>query len=337
MPTRYNDSVEKSAEYLRQAIAIMGKQRAGLHPVSYAVWYEYVAGMNRALRDAVDALCAENGSLDEEQTWQLYRRYIAELDQETAQRLSSDMQMVLTNIADSAEQTGTKANLFGNSLARWDEELTAHSVASISRIREDTQHMQEAVMSLQSQLNESQQEIDRLEQEITRAREDALIDGLTGLINRKGFDQALSHIISDIGKHGNALSLLMIDIDFFKQVNDNYGHLFGDRVLQSVGTILKANVKGGDVAARYGGEEFVVLLPNTALEGATALAEKLRATIARSRIHRQGHDEPLQTITISVGVTCYCMGENINDFIARADKALYRAKSNGRNQVTSQD
>jgi diguanylate cyclase len=334
MPIRYTESIEKSAEHLRQALALMSKQKAGLHPVSYAVWYEHVAGINRALSEQIDTLCADGKVLDEDQTWELYRRFIAAIDNETALQLSNDMQQVLATMSGSAAIAEGHASNFGNSLARWDAEIAISSAASIARIREDTNHMQEAVSTLKTQLDASQHEIDRLEQEITRAREDALCDGLTGLTNRKGFDLALTHHISDMGGNHQPPCLLMADIDYFKQVNDNYGHLFGDKVIQTVANILKASVKGADLAARFGGEEFVVLLPDTPLEGAQVLAEKIRSTIARSRIHRQGDHEALQTITISIGVTAYRTGEPVNVFINRADAALYSSKAEGRNRVT---
>ncbi len=128
--------------------------------------------------------------------------------------------------------------------------------------------------------------------------------------------------------------LLIADIDNFKMVNDAYGHLFGDKVLCSVAKILKANIKGRDMAARYGGEEFVVLLPETTLDGARLLAEKIRATIGRSRIRRAENRQETAQITVSFGVASYCSGETAREFIDRADSALYASKKQGRNRVT---
>ena len=126
----------------------------------------------------------------------------------------------------------------------------------------------------------------------------------------------------------------MADIDHFKQVNDTYGHVFGDKVIQAVATILKHNVKGKDTAARYGGEEFVVLLPDTPIEGAHQLAENIRSLVASARVRKSMEDWAPAGFSVSLGVANYRVGESVADFIARADAALYASKSAGRNRVT---
>jgi diguanylate cyclase len=126
----------------------------------------------------------------------------------------------------------------------------------------------------------------------------------------------------------------MTDIDFFKKVNDTYGHVFGDKVIRVVAQTLKDNVKGKDLAARYGGEEFVILLQDTPANGARILAERIRTAVENGRIRRAGNDESIAKITISLGVASYRAGESASDFIERADKALYESKIQGRNRVT---
>jgi diguanylate cyclase len=126
----------------------------------------------------------------------------------------------------------------------------------------------------------------------------------------------------------------MIDIDHFKVLNDSFGHVFGDRVIRSVGELLKATVKGQDVVARYGGEEFALLLPETPLPGAQVVAERLRDAVARSRIRRLNSEETIGSITISAGVASYRPGESVATFIDRADAALYNSKTQGRNRVS---
>ncbi|MBI5108197.1 MAG: GGDEF domain-containing protein, partial [Rhodocyclales bacterium] len=127
---------------------------------------------------------------------------------------------------------------------------------------------------------------------------------------------------------------LMADIDHFKQVNDTYGHVFGDKVLRAVAQILQDNVKGKDTAARYGGEEFIVLLPDTPLEGARQLAERIRGIVERCRIKRSGDQGAVANIMVSLGAASLRGGERATDFIARADAALYTSKTSGRNRVT---
>ncbi|HEX5392768.1 MAG TPA: GGDEF domain-containing protein [Rhodocyclaceae bacterium] len=335
---RYTDDRERSAEYLRLALPLMTKQAAGLHPLSYAVWYEYVSGANPPLKEHLDRLMAEGRVLDDEQIHVIYRQFVAELDEEAARRVAQGFQQVLVDVGRSVDQAGDQASRFGRSLEQWEADLQDDAPPSQSESRkqvlQDTRQMQDTMSVLKESLNESRQEVERLRREVARARMDSLSDSLTGLANRKGFDQALEACLASQPNAEAGPSLLVADIDNFKQINDNYGHLFGDRVIRMVADILKANVKGKDMAARYGGEEFVVLLPDTPLEGAQALAEKIRTTIAAGRIRRQDSNQTLAKVTTSLGVSTYRQGESANEFFDRADKALYVSKEEGRNRVT---
>lgn len=334
----YSDSIEKSAEYLRMALPLMSKQAAGLHPVSYAVWYEYVAGRNAELKARIDDAMKGGVVLDEGATHELFRKHIAELDHDLAKRVSEGFQKVMAEMSDSASQAGAHARQFGSVLDQWSEGLTDPSSAAMcgvgmESLRDQTRDMQGAVSTLKGRLDESRREIEQLRQEVAKAREDALADGLTGLVNRRGFDIALKDLVA--GREGDeGLSLLIVDIDHFKRVNDNYGHVFGDKVIRAVAQILKDNVKGKDTAARYGGEEFVILLPDTPLGGARFLAEKIRATVERCRIKRSDSKEVVANVTVSLGVACHNGKESPAEFVARVDAALYESKNGGRNRVT---
>ena len=145
-------SVDKSAEYLRLALPLMSKQAAGLHPVSYAVWYEYVSGTNPALRAAIDERLKSGVLLDENHTEFLYRRFIAEIDEEQATRISNGFKRVLSDIDSSASVAGEQAGKFGNSLERWSANLTNHAgvADSLGELLGDTREMQSNVAQLQA-------------------------------------------------------------------------------------------------------------------------------------------------------------------------------------------
>ncbi|MEX0978431.1 MAG: GGDEF domain-containing protein [Pirellulales bacterium] len=147
-------------------------------------------------------------------------------------------------------------------------------------------------------------------------------DPLTGVANRRAFDDSLSQMLAAHENDELPLSIAMLDLDHFKKVNDEQGHLTGDRVLQDLTQLLKALLREGDVLARYGGEEFVILMPHTPLRTASNLAERARARI----------EEKLPT-TISIGVAATIPNESATSFISRADAALYTAKREGRNCV----
>lgn len=336
---KYRETVEQSAEFLRLALPLMAQQTAALHPVSYAIWYEYVAGINRPLKAAIDELTQNGARLDEAATADLFRKYIVDFDGEVAQRLSSGFDKVLADMAQSAAHAENHADHFGKELALWSEELDDEAASQgaakgVGKLLSRTREMQGAIATLKERLDDSQNEIQTLRQEVDQAREEALTDGLTGLVNRRGFDLAMAGCLAAVSSAGQLPSLLIADIDHFKQVNDSFGHLFGDKVIRSIAKILKANIKGRDTAARYGGEEFVVLLPETSLEGAQALAEKIRSTIETSRVRRTDNQLELGQITISLGVTSYCRGETASMFLERGDTALYVSKNQGRNRVT---
>jgi len=165
-----------------------------------------------------------------------------------------------------------------------------------------------------------------------KAKQEAISDGLTGLMNRKGFDTALHQCLDTPANEDTCL--MIADIDFFKKVNDSYGHLFGDKVIQAVARILKTVSGNVYTAARYGGEEFVLLLPHTSVDIAKEIAENIRRQVAAITIKNNVTQRLISNITISMGVTAYHPGESADSFITRADQALYTSKAQGRNQVT---
>jgi len=163
----------------------------------------------------------------------------------------------------------------------------------------------------------------------------ATTDGLTGLTNRRAFDEALELELSRCRRNNVPLSLLMIDVDRFKSYNDIYGHQAGDDILKTVATCLKASLKRpGDVAARYGGEEFVVILPDTDEDGAFFIADAFRERLLAMGLAHPGSSKGV--ITASVGLACFTerdAGFNATELLRRADEALYIAKGAGRDRV----
>jgi diguanylate cyclase (GGDEF)-like protein len=162
------------------------------------------------------------------------------------------------------------------------------------------------------------------------AQERAMTDQLTGLLNRYGLQRVLAHEYAEARRYSRPLSCLMTDLDNFKLINDTFGHIVGDAALKQVSAILTQVVRGSDMVSRYGGDEFLVLLPETDIEGAEALAEKVRAAAASQAF---GDGEPRFQLTLSIGAATLSDGESGNDMIVRADLALYDAKEHGRNRV----
>ncbi len=163
----------------------------------------------------------------------------------------------------------------------------------------------------------------------------ALLDGLTEIPNRRQFEGGFKKEYARAQRNGTPLSLTMVDVDFFKQYNDHYGHAMGDRVLQKIaGALQKSLKRPADIVARYGGEEFVMILPETDVTSAAGVAERARHAVAELDIPHQ-HSAIAKYVSVSIGVATSFLDKNIlpEDILRQADRNLYRAKSNGRNQV----
>jgi two-component system cell cycle response regulator len=177
----------------------------------------------------------------------------------------------------------------------------------------------------------SEPDTERLIQLVAREQERlAAIDVLTGLRNRRAFQQQIAVEISRSTRYGIPLGLLLLDVDHFKAINDGHGHAGGDRVLAALGALLREQLRIPDIPARWGGEEFVVALPNTDLANAGLAAERLRAAVAEATIRHGNVHIP---VTISVGVSALENGESLEVLTERADQAMYAAKVRGRNCV----
>lgn len=158
----------------------------------------------------------------------------------------------------------------------------------------------------------------------------AKTDMLTGLYNRRHMVDEVKKEVAKCSRHNKSFSLIMADIDFFKNVNDSYGHNCGDYVLKLVSETLQSSIRKMDTVARWGGEEFLILLPETGGEGAELLAERIRSNIAGQAVH---YNSAIFNITITLGVAVLSSNEEVDEVIKRADKALYNGKEKGRNCV----
>jgi len=335
---RYTETKAKSAELLRAAIQCMGQHDASFNPASFTVWYEHSAGSNAPLTKAIAERLAANEVFDDEAIGRLFRDHIADPNHAEIDGVSQDLQRAMSRIVDKASLTGQRADAFGVQLAELSATLEMNDSAALSdalrRTAQGTAEMTSSALSLEQEAIASRREIESLRDQLTRARSEALLDTLTGILNRRGLDLRLGDLLADKAGSQASHCLIMLDIDHFKRVNDTHGHVMGDRVIQALGNVLKGSLQDGQVPARYGGEEFAVLLPNSSIEDGMRVAATLRTRVKSLSVEDRRRGGTPISITISLGVTALRSGDDASRFIARADGALYNSKQNGRDRVS---
>ncbi|ABD88382.1 GGDEF domain-containing protein [Rhodopseudomonas palustris] len=333
------DEHERTMAYAEVALRQIRSLRQDALPRNYEIWYVYATGHNAPLNKIINETLARSGKLSESDLEQIYDTYLSHgrttdrIDKIGA-RVVSEIEDVMSLITDALGLTAS----FGDNLSGANQKLSlakdrAQVKAVVERLVASTREMQQANNALETRLSTSKLEINNLQHNLEAIRAESLTDPLTGLGNRKHFDRAVDDAVRCASASRQPLALLMIDIDHFKSFNDTYGHLTGDQVLRLVGMSLKQSINGQDIMARYGGEEFAVVLPNTGLRQAIAVAENIRQTVTSKELKKKSTGEILGRVTISVGVSTLRADDDTDSLIERADSCLYAAKRNGRNRV----
>jgi diguanylate cyclase len=340
---KYQQNKQESVALLKLVIAEMSQHDAPLNPATFALWYEYLAGINPGLTAAMDQARQSQPRLDAETTMQLYLDHVADADEDAQKNAREELQRLMRDVARSAAETGQSARDYGNQLEDLTRALEANEKAPdaaalsphLSQVAGGTAQMRSAVAALEESMARGESEITRLREALERARVEAVTDPLSQLRNRKGFDDALKEVLSVHPPAGAVHCLAIFDIDHFKRINDNYGHPMGDNVIAAVGQVLLRVAAGSDLfSARYGGEEFAVVMRSTTPAQALKLAETVLGMVRAMKLKKRGTQEVIATVTISAGVAAWVPGNDAGSLVAAADAALYRAKNSGRDRVS---
>ncbi len=333
---------ESVLETAKKVVAQAAKAKFELTPPAYAVWYCYYRQENKQLVAEIDRILASGIAFSRQTHEQLYKKYLApQGDTAVMDQVQRQTQALLAGVMEELVAANRDTAQFGGKLAGYAEGIKkATSLDDIRTIMKgmlrDTARMVASSKKLEKNLAVATRQTQELRHRLQAIEESAMRDALTGLHNRQAFDKKLAELHKEFTRDGQYYSVVFADIDFFKRFNDTYGHAVGDLVLQAVGSILRAGVKGSDFPARYGGEEFVVLLPATILENAKIVAEQLRVKISIKRPQNPETGETYDKITASFGVAQVRPGDTAAAVVARADKALYLAKESGRNTVKTE-
>lgn len=331
-------TLEEAARNVRLALPLMTKHGVPITPKNYATWYYYVSGKDKDLQKAIDSIIEKNELYSEETSEEIYQRFVVEKEEDMLNGIREQLQKTLLTVVRELKELGKQSQEYESTAFRNVEKLSENmSVQDIRKILDDviiaTKEIRRSGMVTQQRLKETTETLQVLQKEFEHTKNELLVDFLTGVLNRKGFDETLAKSVNESTSH---LCLLIIDIDHFKKFNDKHGHIVGDEVLKFVAKNIRKVVRGNDFVARIGGEEFGIILPKTPLLGAVTVAENVRSSIARLKLEKKGQTERLETITVSIGVAQHRPGETLEDFINRADQALYFAKNEGRNRVITE-
>lgn len=235
---------------------------------------------------------------------------------------------VLGNLAGHRE----RASVLDGALAKFEDPTQIES--AISPLQDCIKDLEDHNKRLQSELEETRKAVAQQSQKLEEAKEEARVDALTGLPNRRAFDERIEQAHTAFTEEGTSYAVALLDVDHFKKFNDVHGHAVGDKVLEFVGEVLRRTQRGTDHVARYGGEEFVVLLERVPGHQATAVVDRQRGRIGKSSLRVDGKD---LSITVSAGVAEVQPGESMKAVLERADQALYAAKEAGRDQTCFDD
>ncbi|MBI1261599.1 MAG: diguanylate cyclase [Rhizobiales bacterium] len=334
--------IAAAKNWSERALKLIDEQGLPPEPDVYAVWYAYATGQKADLNKEIDQRLSSGSPIDAHTASDLRRRYVAEKDLselalESGSRLSSEVDKILKLV----EATSGDNSEFGNSVREASQGLTSQSTpnevhSAVEAIVEATRSMEMRSQLLEKRLQQTKAEITELRDNLDQARSEARTDGLTGVANRKAFDEVISREIKRAEKEDGSLALLIGDIDFFKKFNDTYGHRTGDQVLRLVASCLKGGARENDTVARYGGEEFAVIMPDITAEAAENIANEIRETVMGRELVKRSTGETLGRVTMSIGVGIFRRGDAPSALIERADACLYAAKDGGRNQVISE-
>lgn len=336
----YDHDLALAKNVANEALARMVADNITPDPNNFEVWYAYFSNSQPELKKALDTLM-KTRTITNMDCRNMYDQFLS--DQKRHQvyaRASDQIHATLDDVTALMKNVKETTSEYTETLTSATDRIT--SVRSpeemervIKEIMLDTDKLIEQNKKLEDQLEKSTGAMNELKRDMERVRQEAMTDGLTGLANRKAFNEQVNNLLRESEEHGRGFTLLIVDIDHFKSFNDNFGHQVGDQVLRLVARTLTDGIKGKDMATRYGGEEFTILLPDTNLDAGIAVADSLRKALANKEIVNRSNGELLGRITMSVGVAQYYAGEKMDELIERADAALYTAKHNGRNQVAA--
>jgi len=327
---------EKTAEIFRLALARLTELNLPVSPLYYSLFFAYYTGFDSRINESMDKLIDnEQLNVDEARTLALkYMMYCkSTILEELRLQMLDTLNVSLKSISELSGSTSSTNDRLQEHINALQESEKAEDIANtLSSVIQQVTGLLSESKSFEHELKESSDNLDSLKVQLIHARSKAFTDALTGLNNRHSLNEKLEQLIGDRRFRGNGFSMLMVDIDHFKVINDTYGHLTGDKVLKAIAATLTKRTRDTDFVSRFGGEEFIILLPQTSLNNAFRVAESIRTSIQKISVKTRETADSIHALTASFGVAVHREGETADELIDRCDKAMYRAKQGGRDR-----
>ncbi|MBO6639438.1 MAG: GGDEF domain-containing protein [Roseitalea sp.] len=326
--------------FAAEALSLAKAHGTPPEPDTFKVWYTYAAGSSLVLNQRIESLIAD-GTQPSVYDLSALNGEIIEADKsadaacsQAGDSLRKEMEEVQTFIRSYLQTTERYEGTIDDTTKSLSEASTAAEVETVIALMiRENQRVRAQTQQLSASLRETQDEIIRLQDKLSQSRKAEMQDPMTGLNNRRFFQQAIASALAHAETFGQPMSFAIADIDHFKSVNDRFGHQIGDEILKFVGTFIDKKLKEHGTVSRYGGEEFAIILPNITIETARALLEDVKDGIAGARLVTSKSNKPIGAVTVSFGVSSWSEGDDIDGLFDRADRQLYEAKNAGRNLV----
>ncbi|WP_417309535.1 GGDEF domain-containing protein [Devosia sp.] len=333
---------KRALGYAAAAIELLKRSEIPPYPQFYELMFAYATGVDPGLNTRINALLRNDIKIDLAE--RLYDEFLKSNDtQDHISSVSERMSDRISTMHDAIDTAMSTATAYSSALqiasGDLEDEIDREGLrAMTASLLNETRRMQTANHELESNLEEARKDISELRRDLDNMRNEAMLDPLTQLFNRKAFDDGMMRMLMEARESNKPLCLLLIDIDHFKRFNDTWGHQTGDQVLRLVASTIKSNItEGQDIGARYGGEEFAVILPGTNLHSAIRLAETIRKAVRAKELLKRSTNEKLGRITASIGIAVFdAEADSSNSLIERADLCLYAAKKSGRNRIVDE-
>jgi len=325
------DDFTYATQYSEQTHQFLSQHQLAPNPVNYSVIYLYVSNNHGDLTKEINEHLNAHNNFDNIFMEQMFDQYLS-----NSQKIENDiLDPLYVSLSETVnrinkqvthgKKTSIKLEKIDSALAKFDQGKSLNDVVNYLIGTIKTSHQQH--ISISEQLEKTSDEVHQLKSKLEETRQDAILDALTGLLNRRGGDEKLQELeLTDVH------SSLLIDIDYFKKFNDDFGHFIGDKVLQRVAKVIRECVNTDDVTMRFGGEEFLVVLVNKAQSEASLIAEKIRHTVNTLKLKQKQTNLTLPPISVSIGIAEVDDDLSWSDLFKRADEALYQAKNSGRNR-----